>query len=220
MCGIYSNLNYAEFYRLHKLNQSRGSYSTGFLLIDNKEYEIKKTLEDVSYYPIAQKKYYLGHNRAPTTDESGKGLIGCHPFTVGRAIAAHNGIISNTDALEQIHNIKFSIDSQWIPFLYNHYLNTDMHFSEEAAFRYAIEDLKGTYGIWLYDIVKQTIFVTRGDNTVYWDKNKTSFSSTADEEHNELMPEGAIYRKLLNEETFTDINEDRRLKRDQKYFII
>jgi len=220
MCGIYGNINYAEFYQLYKANQSRGSHSTGFLMLDENGYEIKKTLEDISYYPIAQKKYYLGHNRAPTTDENGKGLMGCHPFIFGRAIAAHNGIISNTDALEKVYDIKFAIDSQWIPFLYNNYLNSSMDFSAEASFRYTVEDIKGTYGIWLYDIKEQKIFVARGDNTVYWDKDKTSFSSAKQEGYEDLMPEGAIYMKHLREETFTDINVDRRLKRDQKYFII
>jgi glucosamine 6-phosphate synthetase-like amidotransferase/phosphosugar isomerase protein len=221
MCGIYGNLNYAEFYRLYKLNQSRGSYSTGFLLTGESEYEIKKTSEEISYYPIAQKKYYLGHNRAPTTDDRGKGLAGCHPFIFGRAIAAHNGILSNTDKLEKIYNISFEIDSQWIPYLYHLFLTKNhLNLIPENAFLNVLKEIKGTYGIWLYDVKEECIFVARGDNTVYWDKNKTAFSSIANEVHEELMPEGAIYRKLLNEETFTDINEDRRLKRDQKYFII
>jgi glucosamine 6-phosphate synthetase-like amidotransferase/phosphosugar isomerase protein len=217
MCGIYGNINHAEFYRLYKLNKSRGSYSTGFLFIDNKEYEVKKTNEDVSYYPIALKKYYLGHNRAPTTDENGKGLTGCHPFIYGKAIAAHNGIISNTDILENEYKIKFDVDSQWIPFLYDYFKRNNNQ--SENAFRLALLELEGTYGIWLYDIDEEIVFVSRSDNTVYWDDEKISFTSIRDDMHKNLMPQGAIYKKE-NNEPFKDINENNRLNIKQKYFII
>lgn len=221
MCGIYSALSPLEFHNLYKHNQSRGGHSSGFLYISEDGFEIVKTTNtNYSYFPDISNGFYLGHNRAPTTSGDTKGLSSCHPFIYGRAIAAHNGIISNTEDLKKKHNVDFDVDSQWIPYLYDHYLKSHMNFSAEAAFRYAIQDLKGTYGIWLYDIDKQIIFVTRGDNTIYWDKNKINFSSITDETHNQLMPEGAIYSKHIKDKTFTDINEDRRLKRDQKYFMI
>jgi len=218
MCGIYGNLDYAEFYRLYKLNQSRGSYSTGFLLTDIDEYEIKKTSEEISYYPIAQKNYYLGHNRAPTTDENGKGLVGCHPFSYGVAIAAHNGIISNTLELENEYRTKFDVDSQWIPYLYDYYVKRNNN--KLRAFELTLLEIDGTYGIWLYDVNEKVTFVSRSDNTVYWNDQKTSFSSVNDEEHKNLMPQGAIYTKEFNEISFVDINENNRLNKRQKYFII
>lgn len=218
MCGIYSSINYAEFHRLYKLNQSRGSYSTGFLLVGDNEYEIKKTSEEIHYYPIAQKNYYLGHNRAPTTDERGKGLAGCHPFSYGVAIAAHNGIISNTSNLEIEFKVKFDVDSQWIPYLYDYYKKINN--ISEQAFELTLNQIEGTYGIWLYDVNQKVTFVSRSDNTVYWNDLKTSFSSINNEQYKNLMPQGAIYKKEHNEISFIDINENNRLNKKQKYFII
>lgn len=217
MCGIYGNLSPDEFFRLYKLNKSRGSYSSGFLFASEGRYEMRKTVKDTKYfsYPFNE-QYCLGHNRAPTTDENGKGLSGCHPFTFGKAIAAHNGIISNTDYLESEYKIKFDIDSQWIPFLYDYFKRGNNN--PENALRLALLELDGTYGVWLYDIDEEIIFVSRSDNTIYWNDEKTSFTSISDDVHKNLMPQGAIYKKE-RDQSFIDINENERLNVRQKYYI-
>jgi glucosamine 6-phosphate synthetase-like amidotransferase/phosphosugar isomerase protein len=222
MCGIYSGLSPIEFYHLYIHNQSRGSHSSGFLYIEDEGYELVKTSKkNYTFFPDIKNGFYLGHNRAPTTSGDTKGLSSCHPFSFGRAIAAHNGILTNTEALEKVYGIKFDVDSQWIPYLYDIMLKkTHLNLKPEDAFRYVLEDIKGTYGIWLYDIENGSVFVGRGDNTIYWNDNNTSFSSIADETYKNLMPDGAIFMKSKDSNTFIDINADRRLKREQKYFMI
>ena len=217
MCGIYGSNGKYGFNHIQNINLSRGSHSTGVLTLHTDGFSITKCKEyEASYEETGH--YYLGHNRAPTTTEEGKGLKGCHPFICGRAIVAHNGIISNTGCLENEYKRKYPVDSQWISFLYDYWSNRNN--TPESAMRLTLLEIEGTFGIWLYDIDTNKTFVARGDNTIYWDPIMESFSSTPTATQVNLMPEGAIYRRNGEELSFTDINADNRLNRRQKYFII
>lgn len=218
MCGIYGALTPEEFYSLHMVNRSRGIDGCGYLHIGSRGYGIQKFKDNPEFLlHTFSTRYNLGHNRAPTTNESGRGVLGIHPFCYGRAIAAHNGIIINTLELEENWKTQFPVDSQWIPFLYDKYYKD---FKEGyKTFKFTLERLSGTYGIWLYDIEEETIFIARGDNSIFWNDAKTSFSSIQTSECKNLMPEGAIYQ-TTNFMSFEDKNENDRLKRQKKYFIL
>ena len=219
MCGIFSAKDPIIFLDLLQENLSRGAYSAGILSIFENKIEIQK-IRDINKEPVivsARALYHLGHVRAPTTKVSN--FSGCHPFQYGRAIAAHNGIITNTEDLELDYDLKLDVDSEWIPFLYN--------YSQEAfqtgwqKFHNVLSRLKGTYGTWLYDVNSNHIMVSRGDNTVYWNKDRTAFSSKAVKDIDQLMPDGAIYSSIVDVDNsvFFDINADNRIQRKPKYFI-
>ena len=218
MCGIYGSKTPEEFYSLRTANLRRGDAASGYLHINADGYTIQKFKKGMIYFlPRFSTAYNLGHNRAPTTSESGRGISGTHPFCYGRAIAAHNGILINTLELEENWKNNFPVDSQWIPFLYDKYYK---EFKDSfKTFKFTLEHLSGTYGIWLYDMEEKTIFVARGDNTIFWNKTLTSFSSIETPECKNLMPEGAIYQSI-DLQTFEDKNENDRLKRQKKYFIL
>jgi glucosamine 6-phosphate synthetase-like amidotransferase/phosphosugar isomerase protein len=218
MCGIYGSITPSEFYNLHEANKVRGTSGYGCLHIGVNSFNIQKfrTVTSPIDCPVSS-IYNLGHNRAPTTNESGRNFSNSHPFSYGNAIAAHNGILINTTDLKCKWKTEFPVDSQWIPFLYNNYykeINDPL-----KTFTKTLENISGTYGIWLYDIDNHTIFVARGDNTIFWDKQYSSFSSIKTELCDRLMPEGAIYQST-NMLTFKDKNENNRLKRQKKYFIL
>lgn len=88
----------------------------------------------------------------------------------------------------------------------------------------ALSKLEGTYGTWLHDTSSRTVLVSRGDNTIYWDKEKTMFSSKEITQHGitELQPDGSIYMACLigfPSPRFSDANIDNRIQRKPKYFI-
>ena len=164
--------------------------------------------------------YHLGHVRAPTTKESK--FSGCHPFQYGKAIAAHNGIITNTLNLETKEMYQPEVDSEWIPFLYNK--PQTKFVTAFGKFQRVLERLEGTYGTWLHDTSSRTVLVGRGDNTIFWDKEKTMFSSKEISQHGitELQPDGSIYMSCLGDNSsprFSDVNTDNRIQRKPKYFI-
>ncbi len=164
--------------------------------------------------------YHLGHVRAPTTKISN--FSGCHPFQYGRAIAAHNGIITNTLNLETKEAYQPEVDSEWIPFLYNK--PQTKFVTAFGKFQSALERLEGTYGTWLHDTSSRTILVGRGDNTIYWNADNTMFSSKAISNYGieNLMHNGSIYMGCLGDNSsprFSDVNVDNRIQRKPKYFI-
>jgi glucosamine 6-phosphate synthetase-like amidotransferase/phosphosugar isomerase protein len=219
MCGIYGAITPEQFYELHETNKSRGSEGVGYLHIGKEGYAIQKfkdTPEFTLY--LESTSYNLGHNRAPTTNEKGRGLSYNHPFNIGRAIAAHNGILINTLELEENWKTEFVVDSQWIPFLYNNYYKQTKN--SYISFKLTLEHISGTYAIWLYDIEERIIFVGRGDNSIFWNDAMDSFSSVQTTDCKNLMPEGAIYQSDQNFLKFEDKNESDRLKRQRKYFIL
>lgn len=219
MCGIYGAITPEQFYELHEINKLRGSEGCGYLHIAEHGYAIQKFKEKPEFtLYLTSTSYNLGHNRAPTTNENGRGISYAHPFNNGRAIAAHNGILSNTLELEKKWKNQFPVDSQWIPFLYNEYYKQTEN--SYTAFKLTLDSISGTYGIWLYDIEEMTIFVSRGDNSIFWNDLMDTFSSVETTLCKNLMPEGAIYQSDQNFLKFEDKNESDRLKRQRKYFIL
>jgi glucosamine 6-phosphate synthetase-like amidotransferase/phosphosugar isomerase protein len=219
MCGIYGSASPEEFYKLQEINKLRGNYGTGYLHIGKEGYAIQKFKEtsEVILYPQTS-LYNLGHNRAPTTNEKGRGLSCSHPFNTGRAISAHNGILINTLELEEKWKTEFPVDSQWVSFLYDKYYKQTKNCY--ISFKLTLEHISGTYAIWLYDIEESIVFVSRGDNSIFWNDQKNVFSSIQTSNCKNLMPEGAIYQSIQNFSSFEDKNENDRLKRHKKYFIL
>ncbi len=207
------------FRELLQENLSRGAYCGGILSIFENRIEIQK-IRDIAKAEInlsTRALYHLGHVRAPTTKVSK--FSGCHPFQYGRAIAAHNGIITNTQSKEDVYEARLAVDSEWIPWLYN---NPKESFdSAHSKMQSVLTRLDGTYGTWLYDVETNNILVGRADNMIYWNKDKTTFSSKAAGEVDQLMPNGAIYSTVVDKDitVFFDMNQDNRIQRKPKYFI-
>jgi len=164
LCGIFGSNDKRTFAELAKKNASRGDFASGFLSIfDNglRTHKQSGVFEESSIPNDA--KYYLGHVRAPTNSTLEYKSNETHPFSLKDAYYwAHNGILSKNgyDSLE--------VDSKLIGILYA------VH---KGNWAFVLPELNGTYGIWLYDTYNQKIYLTRGDNTLYYSDYAKSFSS-------------------------------------------
>lgn len=108
---------------------TRGGDSWGIYL--PKANQFKKGLGDVlpNAHRIAQHTVILGHSRKATTGANT--IPNAHPFSIGKIIGAHNGIIVNHDELNKKFNRNHEVDS--------------MHIFSHINENRGLEDLRG-YG--------------------------------------------------------------------------
>ena len=186
MCGIFGSNNKTSFFDLYQLNRSRGSYSSGFFCYRNSTSVVFKTNEELTINDIPDNMdYYLGHNRAPTSETDVFSERTCHPFQSRFYWYAHNGIINNYKTLASRYNLHFDVDSEWI----GYYLDHTLH--ERDALK---EISSNPFAVWIAERSRPRAFtLARVANPIYRSKDRVSFSS-AQFEDSELLKEGTIYR--------------------------
>jgi glucosamine 6-phosphate synthetase-like amidotransferase/phosphosugar isomerase protein len=164
MCGIYCSNDLSTFEILEEANRKRGNFSTGILHCYNKaNYNVIKEKGNINWentkLPTEKGWLYLGHNQAPT--ETGRDWKGetSHPFWVGDWMVAHNGVLTNYEELidDYVPMHDNPVDSSIIPalldeFEYNHGPCEDTE-AEIQNILYTIEKLKGTFAIWIVNII-------------------------------------------------------------------
>jgi len=167
MCGIFSSSSKKEFNKQYTLNLTRGASAFSGLFFNKGKMTILKT-EDTRYCPFFPADLYLGHLRAPTGNTREFSSIHSHPFEYGDWIVAHNGILTNYDELKELvldGNKRFEVDSSLIPYY--------LHYYGMAAF----DRFKGTWACWMYNKALKTLYVTRSDNTLFFNPLNGDFSS-------------------------------------------
>ncbi len=119
MCSIVGSYSKEKFKELVELNQSRGSFSYSFMVIDPKTLEIVSLTQKFGPFDSTvvdtapDDMYYLGHTQAPTG-----GLIEdpnrIHPARIDDYFMFHNGIIKQKDVarLQAEHNTTEAWDSK------------------------------------------------------------------------------------------------------------
>lgn len=119
MCSIVGSYSKEKFKELVKLNQSRGSFSYSFMVINPTTLEIVSLTQKFGVFDIdvvdtaPDDMYYLGHTQAPTG-----GLIEdpnrIHPARIDNLFMFHNGIIKQKDVarLQNEHNTTEAWDSK------------------------------------------------------------------------------------------------------------
>jgi glucosamine 6-phosphate synthetase-like amidotransferase/phosphosugar isomerase protein len=188
MCGIFGSNDREQFFTLYKLNHKRGSYSYGcYYFNDSGDGGLWTYRQNIELSDIPKdRNYYLGHVRSPTNSTDSFQVDQCHPFAAGDIMYAHNGIISNTADLEREYKTQFNVDSKWIGFLYDQYVNHDLPFIS------LLQKIKGTYAIWTFNRIEKTINLMRCANPIYYSEINNSFSST-EFDNSFLLKEGTIY---------------------------
>jgi len=188
MCGIAGSKNKARAFEQYKSNLNRGYYSSGALALDiNGSYEVHKSF-GLFTKPVDRhiSQYFLYHSRGPTVETKEFEPINNHPFTYGDWIVAHNGIISNFEQLCKLYypyeDFTGSTDSCIIPRI----LEAKINVSD------ALEQLKGTYAIWAFNIKHKRTYLARSASTLFANKKTGDFSSTEFEDSISL-DEGVIY---------------------------
>lgn len=138
--------------------------------------------------------FYLGHTQAPTSSERKYTPKTSHPFKCGDWFVAHNGVLTNFENLKQyIKSPKLynNVDSSIIPALLDLYSGESDN--EIAIISETLSMLKGTYGVWIYNIVSGNIYLGRCGSTLYCDFLSNNFSSLPIKKYKELE-EGIIYQ--------------------------
>jgi glucosamine 6-phosphate synthetase-like amidotransferase/phosphosugar isomerase protein len=189
MCGISGSNKREQAFKLYQDNLNRGFYSSGLLTLSNKDKAWGAFKTEGSWPKICTDlniSYYLYHSRGPTTETKSFNPINNHPFFYGDWIVAHNGIISNFKEL----GVKYfpeddfteKTDSCIIPRM----------LSIKPTINESLEELKGTFALWMHNIQSKKTFITRCASTLFGDFTTGDFSSTHFE-GSSVLKEGVVY---------------------------
>jgi glucosamine 6-phosphate synthetase-like amidotransferase/phosphosugar isomerase protein len=212
MCGIAGSNNKDRSFKLYQSNLNRGHYSSGALILNkDNQPSIRKVL-GVYNAPITEsvpENYYLYHSRGPTVETSQFIPEDNHPFSYGDWIVAHNGIISNFKELciQYFPQEDFTgkTDSCIIPRM----------LEENLKISTALEELEGTFAIWMYNKKFKRTYLARSANTLFANMYNGDFSST-EFERSLPLDEGIIYA-IQDYETIVPVAE---FRSNSPYFFI
>lgn len=158
--------------------------------------------------------FYLGHTQAPTSSQRKYSTKTSHPFKCGDWFVAHNGVLTNfNDLKKDISPKKYNnVDTSIIPALLDYYSEDCEH--EVAVISETLSQLKGTFGLWMFNIITGNVYLARCGSTLYCDSLTNDFSSLP-YKNLQLLEEGVIY--LLTSEGTTSVGT---FDSDSPFFII
>ena len=197
MCGIYGSTDRDRYLTLQKLNTSRGDFCESNLLLNNEGFEIHKIPKRAKkeYKFPKRKKFnlYLGHSQAPTSAKRLFDPETSHPFAVENWIVAHNGVLTNYKELINEFQRPYDnpVDSSVIPYIL--YKLSEYSDDEVEIIVNSLEFLKGTFGLWIYNVRTNNTFIARCGVTLFADIYENDFSSV---KHKFFDPieEGTLYQ--------------------------
>ena len=184
------------------MNKERGSFAYGGVYISAAGSTVHKVPGIADINDDVPADYYLGHTQAPTSVERNHSLDTSHPFRHNNWIVAHNGVLSNDRDIiqeywmgsppESVNNV----DSSIIPALIDYcYIGEDSDDNDVKAITCALQALKGTFGVWIYNEDSDNKYLARVGSTLFIDQRSNHFSSSQDPYHT-LIPikEGILYK--------------------------
>lgn len=149
--------------------------------------------------------YYLGHTQAPTSSQRKFTPATSHPFKYKDWLIAHNGVLTNDKQLKALIPDKKAfnvVDSSVIPVLLH--INEKSIKDEVAGIVRTLSQLKGTFGLWMYNQKSGNIYIARSGSTLYADFINNEFSSLPEPEY-VALEEGLVY--LLTQEGITSVGK-------------
>ena len=160
MCGIVGYIGSREAYPILinglKRLEYRGYDSAGVALVQNESINVLKevgkiaALEALVNGTSLQSHVGIAHTRWATHGEPNRVNAHPHSDSNGDIVLAHNGIIENYDSLRKVliakgHTFRTETDTETIAHLIEEFYKTGTSFEE--AFRAALSELDGTYGL-------------------------------------------------------------------------
>lgn len=148
---------------------------------------------------------FLGHTQAPTSAQRAFSPSTSHPFQWKDWVISHNGVLTNDKEIKKILPDKKSynvVDSSVIAPLIELYFRKTTN--EVTAICNALSQLKGTFGIWIYNQKSSNIYLARSGSTVYANFLTNDFSSLKEKDFVELE-QGLLY--LLTKEGITSVGK-------------
>lgn len=219
MCGIFGSTDYKRYAKLYLKNRERGAFAYGGLFIDYKMHALIKSPGTFNFNKnlvisvpnnktkknLSSFDYYLGHTQAPTSSVRKYTHQTTHPFYHKNWFVAHNGVLSNANTIKKgLKGYKTinDVDTSIIPALIYSYSKTSKN--EVSTICNALSQLKGTFGLWIYNSKNHNIYLARSGSTLYANFLTNEFTSTKLPKFEQLK-EGVLY--LLTKEGITSVGE-------------
>lgn len=146
---------------------------------------------------------FLGHTQAPTSEKRTFSANTSHPFQYKNWLVAHNGVLTNDKELKKLIKDKKAyniVDSSVIPPLID--LMQRQTGDEVAGICKSLSQLKGTFGLWIYNQKSGNTYLARSGSTVFANYLSNDFSSLKETDFVPL-DEGVLY--LLTKEGLTSV---------------
>lgn len=202
MCGIFGSNKMERFRTLYKLNLSRGDFAYGGLYESN---DAARTIleKHPGRHNISDEyksyDYFLGHTQAPTSSMRDFDTDSSHPFIFKLWHVAHNGVLSNANAVKKRFLLQGTndVDTSVIPPLIDHnYINTgEPEVDEIRAITSTLENLDGTFACWFFNSRTKNKYLARVGSTLYGDMSSGDFSSLQDPYSTfNSLSEGVLYK--------------------------
>ena len=218
MCGIFGSTNRQQYLTLQKLNLSRGDFAQSSLLVNDNGFEIHKVpLKSKEKYVFPKKKkfdWFLGHVQAPTSVKRSFDPQTSHPFMVEDWVVAHNGVLTNFKELVDQFQMPYKnpVDSSIIPYIFfslENYMDDEVEILVKG-----LEQLKGTFGLWIFNAKSRNIYLAKCGVTLFADLVENEFSSIKYKFYDPLE-DGTLYQ--LTHEGITSIAH---FECDNPFFIV
>ena len=202
MCAIYGSYEKTMFEVLYSANYPRGTWAGSLVAVDienkhHKEQRWEGKAKIGSRLKSFESDIYLGHCQAPTGKSRKWSMHNTHPFIYDKWQVAHNGVITNVDALLKKYecDIELEVDSDLIPLLISAFNST--HETESDAIIEALGMLEGTFAVWIYNSKTCKIYLARQGSTLFADKTG-NFSSINSKNEWDEVEEGKLF-ELTND---------------------
>ena len=211
MCAIFSANNLQDFVELYKKNLERGDFAFGGLFFEDEGFCIVKKPGIMNFddYTIESKTvtgesnihdlntftYFVGHTQAPTSSKQVFDLATSHPFVYRPWIVAHNGVLTNFEALNQevVKGEYNEVDSSIIPALLVKYSLQIPN--DRDVILHVLKMLKGTYSLWIFNTLTKELYFARCGSTLYADLVNNIISSVKANPTMTDIPDGSLFLK-------------------------
>lgn len=209
MCAIFGSFDRSMYDILFEANKKRGLYAYSHLIYGKKnktQYHISKkpeipTIDKIKHLNTNQ--LYLGHFQAPTSDQRKWTADTSHPFEIGQWVVAHNGVVSNQDSLETNLEVKFKVDTNYIPWMLSQ-ARDELTDAEKIA--EVLDLIQGTAACWIVNTEDHKFYLIRRGSTLFANKKTGSFSSVECKSDGwEELQEGIIYEMQPKTKTIVEV---------------
>lgn len=163
-----------EFSKLMSLGDLKnkdafGIFTKGYLfkrgISYNKKIGISSIWQEV-FRPI-KSSWAIGHNRMKTQGDA-KDNLNNHPFETKNFVVVHNGVITNDFILKETFDLDYKekTDSAIIPYLLEK--RTSDGEDVVTAIENIVEDLEGSFSVFVYDKNNNKIYYFKNDGTNFY----------------------------------------------------
>jgi len=205
MCAIFGSANISTFEVLYDANKERGNFASSAVSLTGDDQLIMKVEGDINFDKVNISsnitKYFIGHVQAPTSAKRDWTWDTSHPFDSLSWMVFHNGVLTNSDELEQWCRPSWNnpVDTAIIPELLQQMMEKCTYKKPRPVYyiKKVLEMLEGTFALSIIDCDTNEVYLARSGSILHYN-SKGDYSTLPGKGYREV-PEGSILR--LNTET-------------------